>query len=393
MDTDYVHAAEQLNSEQRKLFDAVMEFLATPHSERDQLRVFRTEADAGTGKTFTGNTLANALRAAGCRVVCSAYTAKAATNYRGGATCHRVFCLKVTRANQVPEATLARGGATKAGRPGARLCSAELIVIDEITMMRAGELDAIVKELRALGFIGALLLLGNNAQPACVIEYSTTSDVLKHHVTSSQTYHASCTRHFRLTSNVRMAHDLDFFEACKQIGYAELEPVDGEYAPSGAHRVRLDAHMFNAVPYNSVDGDATQSGIREFAHPGMFEDYPRYELSMGGATNAIICPARAMERAHNSFFLDLPGACGPSACSLVTSRNTVLPGSTPPRATTFTELALCREAPRGARVLGTRRDGAQGGTQRRLRARPHHRRPRRRARRERQAVLRAAPRP
>lgn len=59
-----------------------------------------------------------------------------------------------------------------------------LVIVDEVTMMKASELDAIVKGLRCIDFDGALLLLGNNAQLPCVIEKASTSDVIENGSTS-----------------------------------------------------------------------------------------------------------------------------------------------------------------------------------------------------------------
>ena len=234
-DDRYTDKEGSLNDLQRKIFKDVREWAELPRSQRDGLRVFRVEADAGAGKTFTANIITNYLRARGHRVMCSAYTAKAATTYHGGSTCHRVFNQNVCTDGEAPKADLCAVGSTKGGKAGALIYAADVVIVDEIPMMRASELDAIANALQRLQFTGALLLLGNNAQLAYVIEHAITADVLRHHVTSSSTYHArGTTRHYRLKTNVHMAGDMDFYNACTEIGYGVLQPL-GETAATGMH--------------------------------------------------------------------------------------------------------------------------------------------------------------
>lgn len=311
-DDRYADKKDSLNDLQIKIFKDVTEWAEMPRGQRDGLRVFRVEADAGAGKTFTANIVTNFLRARGHRVMCSAYTAKAATNYRGGSTCHRVFNLNVCAEGEVPKADLCASGCSKPGKAGALIYAADVVIVDEITMMRASELDAIVDALQRLQFTGALLLLGNNAQLACVIEHATTADVLQHHVTSSRTYHArGLTRHYRLKTNVRMANDMAFYNACTDIGYGRLAPL-GEISATGMHQIRLDHTMFPVEGYDDSNPERARASlerVRRFAHPHMFDAAPLYELATDGATNVIICPTRAVEKAHNAFFLGLLGAC------------------------------------------------------------------------------------
>ena len=69
--------------------------------------------------------------------------------------------------------------------------------------------------------------------------------------------------------------------------------------------------MFPVEGYDDSNPERAQESlerVRRFSHPHMFEEAPVYELAKDGATNVIICPTRAVEKAHNTFFLGLFGA-------------------------------------------------------------------------------------
>lgn len=315
-----VIAEGRLTRHQRAAFDAVLAHVDRA-ADAQEIGFFRIEAEAGAGKTFLANALTAAVRAAGGRVVCSAYTAKAATNYADGTTCHRTFNLNVTTPSQKPVTELARSGCGKAGRAGARLARAALVIVDEVTMMKASELDAIVAGLRSVRFAGALVLLGNNAQLSCVIERASTGDVITHHVTSSRTYRRERVSHFRLCVNMRMAGDKAFRRACHEIGYKRL-PAEGDIVGhDGSHLVRLDRGVFDAVPDNGEADSSALRDVREWAHPAMFGRAPRYVLDGHLGFNTLICATRAVEKDHNMFYLSLLGAqprhrrCRPSPAS------------------------------------------------------------------------------
>lgn len=128
-------AAGRLTEHQRSAFDAVLVHVTEPAQE-PSTGFFRVEAEAAAGKTLLANALAAAVRARGGHVVCSAYTAKAATNYGDGSTCHRAFNLNVTTPSEMPVANLALCGSNETSRAGARLALAELVIVDEFTMMK-----------------------------------------------------------------------------------------------------------------------------------------------------------------------------------------------------------------------------------------------------------------
>ena len=276
---------------------------------RTRLRVIRVEADAGSGKTFLATVAANHQRDLDHVVVETAFTAKAASNYTGGTTSHYAFRLSVSRIDGDPPVVRLvspRGASTSKSedlRASMRLQRASLVIIDEITMMRAAELDAIVDKLGDIEFTGVVLILGNNAQLGPVLPHSTAAAFIRHHVTASRTYADPYCLHVQLRTNVRMQTDPDYHEACRRIGYA-LDPPLEDVTPSGARRVRLPTATFNAVAAT----DASVEALRRWAHPTMYDDHPHYAFDGSTGANVIICPTRALELEHNLAYLArLPG--------------------------------------------------------------------------------------
>jgi hypothetical protein len=312
------------------LHRCVVEHCAQPREGR-KVAKFHAEADAGAGKTFTANVAANTLRHAEKRVVCTAFTAKAACNYAAGVTCHAAFLLNRSDHREGTESRLI--SVARSGRGSlrdrlavSRLQDAELIVIDECTMMRADEIDTISNGLQELGFTGALVVLGNFAQLGPVMPGANVGRAISQHITASKTLNSPDTKHIRLRSNVRMQHDLAFLNACNDIGYGRIAADDSEIAPDGRHKVTLDASVFHALPYDaeaeegSADDSLTEA--RKFAHPTMFGERPYYDFAPNGKPSIIECPTRAIERAHNNFFLD---RLGTSHCCFVPALIYILP--------------------------------------------------------------------
>lgn len=183
----------------------------------------------------------------------------------------------------------------------ARLAKAQLIIVDEISMMRAGELDAIVQDLRTIGFKGVLLAVGNDAQLGPVIPRASASAFLAHHVTTSVTYE-NC-EHFTLSQNMRMTADLPFHKACTSLGYgrwAQATPL----ADDGSQTVSLPCTLFPAAPAT----DAELDDGRRWIHPTMFSEVPHVPFGPGSCQSTIISPTRDLEAGHNTFFVGLlPG--------------------------------------------------------------------------------------
>jgi hypothetical protein len=67
-----------------------------------------------------------------------------------------------------------------------RIAQSALAVIDEISMLRAEELDVIYNSILEVGFTGAQLLLGNIAQLAPVMPNATLPQIYAHHISQAQ---------------------------------------------------------------------------------------------------------------------------------------------------------------------------------------------------------------
>lgn len=103
---EYLPANVSLNSEQQFVFDLVMRHLDTSPEDRS-LKIVHIEAAAGSGKTFLCLCLAMAVRQRPAGVAsCTAFTAKAASNYPGGHTAHYEFQLNVSTISQQPSTRL-----------------------------------------------------------------------------------------------------------------------------------------------------------------------------------------------------------------------------------------------------------------------------------------------
>ena len=325
-----LHHRVDLKEDQALLHRYIAEHFAQPRDGRKMAK-FHAEADAGAGKTFTANVAANTLRHAEKRVVCTAFTAKAACNYAAGVTCHAAFLLNRSDHLEGTESRLI--SVARSGRGSlrdrlavSRLQDAELVVIDECTMMRADEIDTISNGLKELGFTGALVVLGNFAQLGPVMPGANVGQAISQHITASKTLNSPDTKHIRLRSHVRMQHDFAFLNACNDISYGRIAADDNEIAPDGTHKVTVYASIFHALPYDaeaeegSADDNLTEA--RKFAHHTMFGERPCYDFAPDGKPSIIECPTRAIERAHNNFFLD---RLGTSHCCFVPALIYILP--------------------------------------------------------------------
>jgi hypothetical protein len=100
---DYAPDRVELNNEQQVIFDAVQSHLSPLHPSTKMLTV-HLEAAAGSGKTFLCLCLcmAMAVRRNANSAICTAFTAKAASNYPDGHTAHYAFQLNVTNISESP---------------------------------------------------------------------------------------------------------------------------------------------------------------------------------------------------------------------------------------------------------------------------------------------------
>lgn len=297
---DILPADASLNAEQSVIFDDV--YTLVQAYPLDTPRLVHLEAQAGAGKTFLCKHLANATRALHPDgVVCTAFTAKAARNYANGQTCHRALTLQVSEPHEEPTLKILKTGAEGAAAARTRLAHSVLIIMDEISMMRCGEFDAVWDALKVVGFRGILLAVGNDAQLGPVIQGGPANALLLHHITVSGAYNDAATVHKYLTSNVRMASDRELQRAVHDIGYGDY---DDAFHEDGSQVLDLNTALFST----SLDTPEGMHAARRWTHPRMFDAIPVAPFGPGTEYSIIITATRALEQAHNEFFVrKLPG--------------------------------------------------------------------------------------
>ena len=149
----------------------------------------------GGGKSFVLNIILDAARNAGHACVPCAYPTKVAVALKGGNTVHFQLGLPRSEPNEPIEINMAAPdseSASKAARErGALVRRARFVFVDDMMMMRAEQLDALVALIQALGFVGAApthdiaILLPPLLRDACVTNFqlcTAMSPLLRHHV-------------------------------------------------------------------------------------------------------------------------------------------------------------------------------------------------------------------
>lgn len=295
---------ESLNDDQKLVYNRVVQGHAECRAYK-QMQVFHLEAPGGCGKTALAGCIANHLtKDSDASCLFSAFTANAADLLPGNAsTIHKLFSLVPSSYQDDhddvcgPRIRRWRNGEAP---PHNHLRKASFIVMDEITMARAAELDVCMKELNRVGFNGVVLLCGNDAQLAPVMEGADEHDVVEHHIVSSLTYARA--QHTTLTQNMRMCtEEADLYrKMALKAGYGLLE-TDGDADTSGAGYVWLQRDLVNPVP-------ATKQGLQcvhRFVFPTLFQEVPSMPAAVDEKDFGCIAVAtRALEKEHNSLLLE-----------------------------------------------------------------------------------------
>jgi hypothetical protein len=125
----YAEDRVKLNDEQQVIFDHVQSHLS-PNESSTHMRIVHLEAAAGSGKTFLCLCMAMAVRGDAKSARCTAFTAKAASNYPGGHTAHYEFQLNVTNIGQTPSTRLVTSEAFR--NPGAFASYAHSLCISDM---------------------------------------------------------------------------------------------------------------------------------------------------------------------------------------------------------------------------------------------------------------------
>ena len=88
-------AQRQLNPGQQYFVDSVLNILQAHSEDSNAPYLMFLQGRAGTGKTYTTNTLINQLRTNSKKVLVSGSTGIAASQYHGGQTVHSLFALSI----------------------------------------------------------------------------------------------------------------------------------------------------------------------------------------------------------------------------------------------------------------------------------------------------------
>ena len=182
------------SEDQLVVIDVCLKHLELP--EPDAPELLALHGRPGGGKSFVLNIILDAARDAGHACVPCAYPTKVAVTFKGGNTVHFQLGLPRSEPNEPIEINMAAPDSESASRAarerGALVRRARFIFIDEMTMMRAEQLDALVALIQALGFVGAAptndiaILLPPLLRDAFVTRFdlcAVTSPLLRHHDT------------------------------------------------------------------------------------------------------------------------------------------------------------------------------------------------------------------
>ena len=156
VDVAMLDAADHLYDDQQRLYDAACKHLDL--AEPQQPMLMHAEGEPGAGKSLVLNALLNYARSCRHRCLPAAFPAKVARKFKGGQTAHFHLGLSCADAGEEIQVEVAdpddASKSKRARERGALIRAARLVFIDEITMMRGEQLDAIVEMLMWIGFRG-----------------------------------------------------------------------------------------------------------------------------------------------------------------------------------------------------------------------------------------------
>uniref|UniRef100_A0A183BHX0 ATP-dependent DNA helicase n=1 Tax=Globodera pallida TaxID=36090 RepID=A0A183BHX0_GLOPA len=224
----------QLNEEQKQFFDKIQKVLSVSPNNPAK-RLFFLSGDGGTGKTFLLNYLLFRMRQMGKKVIATASTGMAATRfYAGGTTVHAAFRLGITvEPGKIPPITFDSFF-------GRRIIEAEVLIIDEITMLHKVVLENIdlicrtlIPRYAHLPFSGKIVILSGDwkqSLPVVSDSYCVEAQVAAC-VQSSPLYELF--EKVKLVENMRVnQQDVEFISWLKKVGtgeFGETVPVPKEW--------------------------------------------------------------------------------------------------------------------------------------------------------------------
>jgi hypothetical protein len=270
------------------------------------------EGEPGGGKSFLLHTLLLRARAMGCSCLPSVFPAKVARKFPGGQTAHfwLALCLSTLGEDiklhaKIPSTSSSSD--TKQQAAGRRLREANLIFVDEVTMMRAAELDAVVAKLDELCFRGVFMIVGNCAQLGAVLPGADDSTLIASAVVNADTFERF--KHFHLTGQMRMLVS-DLRDAVHSSGYGTWPSTSGgNHHACASQRILLPTALFPAIS----DAATGMQDFRMWVHGQYVAGSP--------PQGVIVCSTNARAEGHNLALLQNL----PDDARTYTARDEVLP--------------------------------------------------------------------
>lgn len=199
----------QLNPEQRNVFQSVMDSVHNEDFHAD--RLFVINAQAGTGKSFLFATLISVLRGEQIPVVALAPTGLAASLLKGGRTLHSRFKIPL----DVNETTVT--GVKPNSTEGRLIASSKLIIIDEMSMVTRAIFNLIERGLRDIctnnqPFANkTVLLAGDFRQTLPIVPNGNRCSIVDSCLKGSRHFSSFANHHLHV--NVRAGENEEIFAA------------------------------------------------------------------------------------------------------------------------------------------------------------------------------------
>lgn len=310
------NAIPQLNTEQKNVFDAVINSVQSKAGG-----VFMIDAPAGSGKTFTMNAISADLRAKGNLVLCSASTGIAALLLPGGLTAHSTFKIPFGD-NLVPGSVCNVKSESERGQV---LRRADLIIWDEIPMsdkLAPEALDLTLRDLRGCDkpFGGTTILFGGDwRQVGPVVPFGTPADVIESSLISSHLWNK--VHRFRLVHSMRDRLDKPYSRTVRAVGEGLLPPLtlpdESVVIPL---QYTLPPEQPKAAPADppltcSLNGVTEFQHLIDFVYPDILTAAPSEFADRG-----ILSPTNASTDEINGHILHLL----PNQMHSLTSANTII---------------------------------------------------------------------
>lgn len=233
-----------LNEAQRHAFDTILSSVLTPDNPDDPsskvsfnsfpnkifltfYKIFFLHGPAGTGKTFTYNTLCFALRAEGCIVLCVASSGIASLLLIGGRTSHSTFSIPI----ELWSGKLCN--VKKRSQLADLIKEVNLIIWDEVPMQDKfcqEAVDLTFQDIRedVRPFGGVTVVFGGDFQQILpVVVKGTKQQIISQCIQKSRLW-SQIKEHFYLTQNMRLNdNDREFADWLLDVGHGRNSDASG----------------------------------------------------------------------------------------------------------------------------------------------------------------------